>query len=196
MWPVRGSRAPPVASPRPRRTGWVAGSSRFRAIGESARGGWRASWRRVNCSCLQINRSRPSNHPFLALNTRAAPRYAGDREGTPMLGGMQDWALRVTHLIDHAAREAGMRGIVTRWGDGRIERTSWAGVARDARKMASAFVQLGIKPADRIATLAMNHHRHLTAWYGAIGCGGVIHTVNVRLFDEQLVCIINHAEDR
>jgi fatty-acyl-CoA synthase len=113
-----------------------------------------------------------------------------------MLGGMQDWVLRVTHLIDHAEREAGGREIVTRWGDGRIERTSWAGVAREARKMASAFAQLGVQPGDRIATLAMNHHRHLATWYGAIGCGGVIHTVNVRLFDEQLVYIINHAEDR
>jgi acyl-CoA synthetase (AMP-forming)/AMP-acid ligase II len=113
-----------------------------------------------------------------------------------MLGGMQDWVLRVTHLIDHAEREAGAREIVTRWGDGSIERTNWAGVAREARRMASAFASLGIQPGDRIATLAMNHHRHLTTWYGAIGCGGVIHTVNVRLFDEQLVYIINHAEDR
>ena len=111
-------------------------------------------------------------------------------------GGMQDWALRVTHLIDHAAREAGSREIVTRWGDGRVERTDWAGVAHDARRLAQALVGLGMQPGDRIATLAMNHHRHLTAWYGAIGMGGVIHTLNVRLFDEQLIYIINHAEDR
>lgn len=109
---------------------------------------------------------------------------------------MQDWDLRVTHLIDHAARECGSREIVTRWGDGMIERTDWAGVARDARKLAQAFAALGLHPGDRIATFAMNHHRHLIAWYGAIGCGGVIHTVNVRLFDEQLIYIINHAEDR
>jgi acyl-CoA synthetase (AMP-forming)/AMP-acid ligase II len=109
---------------------------------------------------------------------------------------MQDWSLRVTHLIDHAARECGTREIVTRWGDGSIERTNWAGIAMDARKLAQAFVALGIRPQDRIATFAMNHHRHLTAWYGAIGCGGVIHTVNIRLFDEQLIYIINHAEDR
>ncbi|WP_415643442.1 long-chain fatty acid--CoA ligase [Sphingomonas antarctica] len=113
-----------------------------------------------------------------------------------MLGGMQDWALRVTHLIDHAEREAGGREIVTRWADGRIERTNWSGIAVEARKLASALARLGVRPGDRVATLAMNHHRHLVAWYGAIGCGGVIHTVNVRLFDEQLVYIINHAEDR
>ena len=113
-----------------------------------------------------------------------------------MRGGMQDWTLRVTHLIDHAARECGTREVVTRWGDGQIERTHWAGVAHDARRLAEALTAMGCAPGDRIATLAMNHHRHLVAWYGAIGMGGVIHTLNVRLFDEQLVYIINHAEDR
>jgi acyl-CoA synthetase (AMP-forming)/AMP-acid ligase II len=113
-----------------------------------------------------------------------------------MLGAMQDWSLRVTHLIDHAARENGAREIVTRWSDGSIERTNWAGVAIEARKLAQALVAMGMKPGDRIATFAMNHHRHLTAWYGAIGMGGVIHTLNIRLFDEQLLYIINHAEDR
>ena len=113
-----------------------------------------------------------------------------------MLGCMQDWDLRVTHLIDYAAREHGPREILTRWADGRIERTNWAGVATEARKLSQAFVKWGLKPGDRVATFAMNHHRHLAAWYGAIGCGGVIHTVNVRLFDEDLIYIMNHAEDR
>jgi acyl-CoA synthetase (AMP-forming)/AMP-acid ligase II len=117
-------------------------------------------------------------------------------EENKMLGAMQDWSLRVTHLIDHAARECGSREIVTRWGDGTIERTNWAGVAAEARKLAQAFVAMGLKPQDRVATFAMNHHRHLAAWYGAIGFGGVIHTLNIRLFDEQLIYIINHAEDR
>ncbi len=112
------------------------------------------------------------------------------------LGGMQDWKLRVTHLIDHAARECGSREIVTRWADGSLERTDWAGVAADARKLAQAFAGMGLKPADRIGTIAMNHHRHLATWYGAIGFGGVIHTINVRLFDQDLIYIINHAEDR
>lgn len=113
-----------------------------------------------------------------------------------MLGGMQDWSLRVTHLIDHAARECGDREIMTRWADGTIERTNWRGVAHDARRLAQGFAAMGLKPGDRVATLAMNHHRHLAAWYGAIGFGGVIHTVNVRLFDEDLIYIMNHAEDR
>jgi acyl-CoA synthetase (AMP-forming)/AMP-acid ligase II len=113
-----------------------------------------------------------------------------------MLGGMQDWSLRVTHLIDYAAREHGSREVITRWGDGTIERSNWAGIAHDARRLSQAFEHMGCQPGDRIATIAMNHHRHLATWYGAIGFGGVIHTVNVRLFDEDLIYIINHAEDK
>lgn len=113
-----------------------------------------------------------------------------------MLGGMQDFELRVPRLIEHAEREHGGREIVTHWADGRQTRTSWAGIARDARRLAQALEARGLTKGDRVATLAMNHDRHLTAWYGAIGMGGVIHTINPRLFDEQIVYIANHAEDR
>ncbi|WP_375402410.1 long-chain fatty acid--CoA ligase [uncultured Sphingomonas sp.] len=113
-----------------------------------------------------------------------------------MLGGMQDFELRVPRLIEHAAREHGRREIVTRWADGSKTRTDWAGIERDARRFAQALVRLGLRPGDRVATLAMNHAHHLAAWYGAIGMGGVIHTINPRLFDDQLVYIANHAEDR
>ncbi len=112
------------------------------------------------------------------------------------LGAMQDWPLRVMRLVDHAAKEHGSREIVSAWADGSITRTNWAGVARDGKRMAQALERLGMKPGDRIATLAMNHSHHLTAWYGAIGMGGVLHTINPRLFDDQLVYIANHAEDR
>ena len=88
------------------------------------------------------------------------------------------------------------REIVTHWADGTETRTNWAGIARDARKLAQALEAMGVKRGDRVATLAMNHSRHLVAWYGAIGMGGVIHTINPRLFDEQLVYIANHAEDK
>jgi fatty-acyl-CoA synthase len=113
-----------------------------------------------------------------------------------MLGGMQDFELRVMRLLDHAAREHGPREIVTRWADGSETRTDWAGVARDSRRLAQALERLGINPGDRVATLGMNHSRHLVAWYGTIGMGGVIHTINPRLFEDQLAFIANHAEDR
>ena len=113
-----------------------------------------------------------------------------------MLGGMQDFELRVPRLLDHAAREHAARKIVTHWADGGEGRTTWSGIARDARKFAQALERLGIAPCDRVATLAMNHAHHLVAWYGTIGMGGVVHTINPRLFDDQLTYIANHAEDR
>jgi acyl-CoA synthetase (AMP-forming)/AMP-acid ligase II len=112
------------------------------------------------------------------------------------LGAMQDWSMRLMHLVDHAEREHGEREIVTAWADGSISRTNWREVAHDARRMAQALEAAGCRPGDRIATLAMNHQRHLTAWYGACGMGGVLHTINPRLFPDQLEYIANHAEDR
>lgn len=112
------------------------------------------------------------------------------------LGAMQDWDLRLTHLIDYAAREHGSREIVSRWADGSETRTTWAGVRHDALRMVQALRRLGIAPGDRVATLAMNHGRHLVAWYGAVGASTVLHTINPRLFDDQLDYIANHAEDR
>jgi len=113
-----------------------------------------------------------------------------------MLGGMQDWPLRIMRLLDHAEREHGPREIVSRYAAGDTVRTNWSGIARDSRKLANALERLGIKRGDRVGTLAMNHGRHLVSWYGVIGMGGILHTINPRLFDEQLIYIINHAEDR
>ncbi|HEX8571918.1 MAG TPA: long-chain fatty acid--CoA ligase [Allosphingosinicella sp.] len=113
-----------------------------------------------------------------------------------MLGGMQDWPLRIMRILDHAAREHGARELVSLYADGSKVRTDWAGIARDSRRLARALERLGLKPGDRVGTLAMNHARHVVAWYGTIGMGGVIHTINPRLFDDQLAYIANHAEDR
>jgi fatty-acyl-CoA synthase len=113
-----------------------------------------------------------------------------------MIGGMQDWPLRIMRLLDHAEREHGEREIVSHWAAGNETRTTWAGIARDSRKLAAALERLGIGKGDRVATLAMNHARHLVSWYGTIGMGGIVHTINPRLFDDQLVYIANHAEDR
>jgi fatty-acyl-CoA synthase len=113
-----------------------------------------------------------------------------------MLGGMQNFELRVPRLLDHAAREHGSREIVSRWADGSETRTDWAGIHRDARRLAQALERRGITAGDRVATFAMNHHRHLVAWYGVIGMGAIIHTINPRLFDDQLAFIATDAEDR
>ena len=112
------------------------------------------------------------------------------------MGAMQDWPLRVMRMVDHAEREHGGREIVSLWANGLMTRTNWRGVAQDARRMGQALKAAGIKPGDRVGTLAMNHSAHLTAWYGVIGTGAVLHTLNPRLFDEQLDFIANHGGDR
>ena len=111
-------------------------------------------------------------------------------------GAMQFWQLRVTGLLDHAAREAGDREIVTHRADGTRTRTNWSHIRRDALRLAGKLRALGIAPGDRVATLAMNHDRHLVSWYGVTGAGGVLHTLNPRLFEDQLSWIVNHAGDR
>jgi acyl-CoA synthetase (AMP-forming)/AMP-acid ligase II len=112
------------------------------------------------------------------------------------LGAMQDFPLRIMRILDHAEREHGGREIVSARADGSTHRTDWKRVAHDARRLAQALERMGVQPGDRVATLAMNHDRHLIAWFGVVGMGGVLHTLNPRLFDDQLSYIVNHAEDR
>jgi fatty-acyl-CoA synthase len=112
------------------------------------------------------------------------------------LGAMQEFPLRIMRLMDHAEREHGDREIVAARADGTTVRTSWKQVADASRRLAQALERLGVRPGDRVATLAMNHDRHLTAWFGVVGMGGVLHTLNPRLFDDQLSFIVNDAEDR
>ncbi len=112
------------------------------------------------------------------------------------LGAMQDFPLRIMRLMDHAEREHGEREIVCVRADGTCIRTDWKWLAHDARRLGQALERLGVQPGERVATLAMNHDRHLAAWFGVVGMGGVLHTLNPRLFDDQLSYIVNHAEDR
>ncbi|WP_235976508.1 long-chain fatty acid--CoA ligase [Sandaracinobacteroides hominis] len=111
-------------------------------------------------------------------------------------GTMQDWPLNVWKLIDHAAINHGSREIVSLTCEGQEVRTSWRQVQGRAKQVAEALRKMGIRQGDRVATLAWNTHRHIESWYGISGMGGVAHTVNPRLFPEQIAYIANHAEDR
>ena len=113
-----------------------------------------------------------------------------------MLGRMQDWPLTVDRILDHAKAWHGDREIVTRSVEGPIVRTTYAEVHKRAKRISNALRAMGIQPGDRVATLAWNSARHLEAWYGIMGIGAVCHTLNPRLFSEQLIYIINHAEDQ
>ena len=113
-----------------------------------------------------------------------------------MLGLMQEWPLVCHKVIDHAARQHGHREIVSRSVEGPIVRTTYKDVRERALKVAQLLTRDGFKRSDRIGTLAWNTGNHLEAWYGIMGMGGVYHTLNPRLFPEQLVWIMNHAEDQ
>lgn len=113
-----------------------------------------------------------------------------------MLGLMQDWPLTVDKIIDHAKNWHGDREVVTRSVEGPITRTTYGQIHDRAKRVSNALKDWGIKPGDRVATLAWNNDRHIETWYGVMGIGAVCHTLNPRLFPEQLVYIINHAEDR
>jgi fatty-acyl-CoA synthase len=113
-----------------------------------------------------------------------------------MLGLMQDWPLLVHKIIDHAATYHGTREVVTRTVEGPVVRSDYAQVARRSHKVASALDRLGIRLGDRVATMAWNTQRHIETWYGITGIGAIYHTLNPRLFPDQIVYITNHAGDR
>ena len=113
-----------------------------------------------------------------------------------MLGLMQDWPLLLHRVIDYAAIQHPRREVVSRSVEGPLLRTNYAEIRLRALKLAQCLARDGVKVGDRIATLAWNTARHLEAWYGIAGVGAVYHTVNPRLFPEQIVWIMNHASDR
>ncbi|MFZ3307797.1 MAG: fatty-acid--CoA ligase [Xanthobacteraceae bacterium] len=113
-----------------------------------------------------------------------------------MLGLMQDWPLLCHRILDHAALNHAERPVITRSIEGPIHTTNYAKVRTRALRVSQRLERDGIKLGDRVATLAWNTWRHLEAWYGIMGVGGVYHTVNPRLFPEQISWIVNHAEDR
>ncbi|CAN3130909.1 Medium-chain-fatty-acid--CoA ligase [Mycobacterium sp. smrl_JER01] len=102
----------------------------------------------------------------------------------------------ISSLIEHAATFHGDTEIVSRLPEGQVRRTTWRGVNEHAKQVANALAELGIEPGDRVATLAWNSDRHLALYFGVSGSGAVMHTVNPRLFTDQIVYIVNHAADR
>jgi len=113
-----------------------------------------------------------------------------------MFGQMQDVPLLVNRILDHALVNHGEREIVSRLVEGNIHRETYADAHLRARKLSQALQALGMGVGDVVATMAWNTHRHFEAWYGITGVGGIYHTLNPRLFPEQLSYIINHAEDK
>ena len=113
-----------------------------------------------------------------------------------MLGLMQDHPLSISSFIEFAARNHGDAEIVSRRVEGDIHRTTYGQAALRVRKVAQALDRLDIGFSERIATLAWNGYRHFELYFGVSGSGRVVHTLNPRLPPDQLVWIVNHAEDR
>ncbi|MCH8307975.1 MAG: long-chain-fatty-acid--CoA ligase [Proteobacteria bacterium] len=113
-----------------------------------------------------------------------------------MHGLMMDTQLLVSMILRHAERHHPHREIVSVTADNPLHRYTYADCCRRTRQLANALDKLGLQEGDRVATLAWNDYRHLELYYGVGGAGYVCHTVNPRLFPEQIIFIINHAEDK
>ncbi len=112
-----------------------------------------------------------------------------------MHGLIMDTPLLISSLIRHADRFHGDTEIVSRSVEGPIHRYTYRDAHKRARQLAQALQRLGVKQGDRVGTLAWNGYRHFEAFYGVSSMGAVLHTINPRLFPEQIVYIVNHAED-
>ncbi len=113
-----------------------------------------------------------------------------------LMGQMMQMPLLISSLLTHAARHNGDIEVVSKRVEGDIHRTNWAEVELRSRKLAQALARLGCEAGDRIGTLAWNGYRHLEIYYGVSGSEMVCHTINPRLFPQQVAWIINDAQDK
>ncbi|MBU1289223.1 MAG: long-chain-fatty-acid--CoA ligase [Alphaproteobacteria bacterium] len=113
-----------------------------------------------------------------------------------MLGIMQDWPLTVNKILEHANTIHSDREIITRRVEGNIVRTTYADLFNTSKQVSNALKDLNIGLGDRVATLGWNSERHMASWYGTMGIGAILHTINPRLHPEQIAWIANHAEDK
>ena len=113
-----------------------------------------------------------------------------------MHGLMMNMPLLISSLIRHASQYHGDTEIVSRLTEGGIHRYTYADAHKRSRQLANALIKLGIKPSERIGTLAWNGFRHLETYFAVSGMGTVLHTINPRLFPEQIAYIVNHADDQ
>ncbi len=112
-----------------------------------------------------------------------------------MLGQMMTTQLRISSILEHAAATYPHQEVATRSVEGPVTRATFREVRDRAAKLANALARLGVKQADRVGTIAWNTQRHLEVYYAVSGMGAVCHTMNPRYAAEQLVYIMNHAED-
>jgi len=113
-----------------------------------------------------------------------------------MLGNMQKQGLVIPDLLEHAAKYHESSEIVSRLVEGGIHRYTYADALIRSKQLANALKRLGVSTGDRVGTLAWNTFRHFEVYYAVSGSGAITHTINPRLFPEQITYIVNHAHDR
>ncbi|THD81102.1 MAG: fatty-acid--CoA ligase [Phenylobacterium sp.] len=113
-----------------------------------------------------------------------------------MQGLMMDWPLTLPSLLEHAALYHPDQQVVARTVEGPIHRYGYAQALARVKRLANALITLGVKPGDRVATLAWSTHRHFELYFAATGIGAVLHTINPRLHPDQVAWVANHAGDR
>jgi fatty-acyl-CoA synthase len=116
--------------------------------------------------------------------------------GETMHGLMMDLPLNISSILRHADNYFSDREIVSVTADNPTHRYRYKDCFRRVRQLANVLDNFGLNPGDRVGILAWNDYRHLEAYYGIGGAGYVCHTINPRLFPEQIVFIVNHAGDR
>ena len=117
-------------------------------------------------------------------------------EDGPLPSNMMVRPLLLSGVLDHAAERFGWRPVVSQEGDGTLVRLTFAALSARARCLATALLQLGVRPGDRVATLGWTTHRHLELYYAIAGIGAVCHTLNPRYADAQLTAIARLAGNR
>ena len=113
-----------------------------------------------------------------------------------MQGLMMDYPLTLDRILEHANRLYSHKRITTMLPDGSLHRYTYGDLYQRAKRLSHALVRLGVAPGDRVGTFAWNNYQHLELYYGIPGAGAVCHTLNIRLFPEQLLFVVNHAEDK
>jgi fatty-acyl-CoA synthase len=115
---------------------------------------------------------------------------------TAIPGTMMDVPLTISWIFQHAVNNHGAREVVSRLDDGSYFRYTYADFGKRVARLANALVELGVRPGDRVASFGWNSYRHLELYYAVPMIGAVLHTVNIRLFPEQVCWVLQHAGDK
>ncbi len=110
-------------------------------------------------------------------------------------GQMMNMPLLISGILERADRYFGDVEVASRMPCGAMHRYTYSDCHKRTRQLATAMLKLGMQLGDRVGTLAWNSYRHLEAYYAVAGAGAVLHTLNPRLFQDQIIYIVNHAQD-